>query len=412
MNGDDGATSGGVRTGRYACANGGLAVKAIVVGGGIGGLAAAVALGHVGVEALVFERADELREIGAGLGLYPNAMKALRKLGLHEAVLEAGRPLRPSGQIRSWRGEVLAEVSTAVMEERFGDVTVGIHRARLQQALLEALEEAGGEVRLGAAFVAFGQGERGVTARFAEGREERGDLLVGADGLRSAVREQLLGDGPPRYAGYSAWRGLVGRAEEYLEGKAGFEVIGCGSRFGLVALGGGAAYWFATKNAPRPEKAEPAEHRAELLSRFGGWHEPIPSVIRATEDADLYFDGLYHREPVARWGRGRVTLLGDAAHPMTPDLGQGAAQAIEDAVVLARSLKEKGEPEAALRLYEDRRLARAAYVVRQSLRAGRIAQMENPLACRMRDAALKILPRRALVGAQLKQMGPVVGYEA
>lgn len=381
------------------------------MGGGIGGLAASVALGRVGVEVVVFERAGELREIGAGLGLYPNAMKALRKLGLYDTVLEAGQPLGPSGQIRSWRGEVLAEISTAVMEERFGDVTVGIHRASLQQALLEELEETGGEVRLGADFSGFEQDERGVVARFADGREERGDLLVGADGLHSAVRERLLGDGPPRYAGYSAWRGLVGPADGYLKGKAGFEVWGCGSRFGLVALGGGAAYWFATKNAPQPEKAEPAEHKVELLSRFGGWHEPIPSVIRATEEAALHFDGLYHREPAARWGRGRVTLLGDAAHPMTPDLGQGAAQAIEDAVVLAESVKEKGEPETALRLYEDRRLARTAYVVRQSLRSGRIAQLENPLACRLRDVALKILPRRVLVGVQLRQMEPIVGYE-
>ena len=386
-------------------------MRAMVVGGGIGGLAAAVALARLGVEALVFERAGELQEVGAGLGLYPNAMKALRKLGLYDAVLEKGRPLGPSGQIRSWRGEVLAEISTAVMEERFGDVAVGIHRASLHKALLEALEEAGGEVRLGADFSGFEQDERGVVARFADGREERGDLLVGADGLRSAVRERLLGDGPPRYAGYSAWRGLVGQAEDYLEGKAGFEAWGCGSRFGLVALGGGAAYWFATKNAPRPEKSEPAEHRAELLSRFGGWHEPIPSVVRATDEADLHFDGIYHREPVARWGRGRVTLLGDAAHPMTPDLGQGAAQAMEDAVVLAGSVREKGEPQAALRLYEDRRLARTAYVVRQSLRTGRISQLEHPLACRLRDAALKILPRRALVGVQLRQMGPIVGYE-
>ena len=386
-------------------------MKAMVVGGGIGGLAAAVALRRVGVEASVFERAGELGEVGAGLGLYPNAMKALRKLGLYDAVLEQGQPLHPGGQVRSWRGEVLVEVSAAVMEERFGDVTVGIHRASLHRLLLEALGEAGGEVRLGAAFSGFEQDERGVVARFADGGEERGDLLVGADGLRSAVRERILGDGPPRYAGYSAWRGLVDPANGYLKGKAGFEALGCGSRFGMVALGGGAAYWFATKNAPRPEGAEPTQHRAELLSRFGGWHEPVPSVIRATEEADLHFDGLYHRGPAARWGTGRVTLLGDAAHPMTPDLGQGAAQALEDAVVLARSLQTEGDPKAALRLYEDRRLDRTAYVTRQSLRLGRFAQLQNPSVCRLRDAVLKILPKRLLIGAQLRQMEPVVAYE-
>lgn len=388
-------------------------MKAMVIGGGIGGLTTAFTLRRVGVEAKVFERAPELRELGAGLGLYPNAMKALKRLGLRGAVLEAGERLRPSGQFRSWCGDVLLEISTDVMEERFGDATVLIHRAELQEVLLRALREAGGVVRLDARFVDLEQDEGGVVGRFEDGREERADVLVGADGLRSSVRERLLGDGPPRYAGYVAWRGIVEPAEEFLAGKAGFESWGRGERFGLVALGRGRAYWFATKNAPRPDEVERSAHKAELLKTFGNWHEPVPSVIGATAEAAIHLDGVYYREPAQCWGEGRTTLLGDAAHPMTPDLGQGACQAIEDAVVLADCLRDRTSDDvpAAARRYEHRRLGRTAYVVRRSLRSGKIAQLQSPLACRARDEILKAIPRRLLMRLQLRQMEPIVAYE-
>lgn len=376
-------------------------MRAIVVGGGIGGLSTALALRRIGGDVVVFERADELREIGAGISLWANAMKALRKMGVADAVRAVGRPLRPKGELRSWSGEVYYEIPADAMEERFEDATVALHRADLQKTLLEELGE--DVVRLGAEFKGFEQ-DGGVVARFADGREEWGDLLIGADGLYSAVRAQLLGGGPPRYAGYTAWRGVT-ELEDSVPGVAAFEAWGRGERFGLVKLGRGRFYWYATKNAP--ERDAKVGRKAELLTRFGAWHEPIPSVIRATEEDSIHRDGVYYREPSRRWSAGHATLLGDAVHPMTPDLGQGACQAIEDAVVLASCLKEEGDVEAALRLYEARRAERVAYVVRQSRRLGRIGQLENPLACRLRDAVLKAIPQRV----QLRQMEAVVGYE-
>jgi FAD-dependent urate hydroxylase len=180
----------------------------------------------------------------------------------------------------------------------------------------------------------------------------------------------------------------------------------------MVKLGRGRAYQYATKNAPEEAADAPEGRKEELLSRFGGWHELIPAVIRETEESEIHRDGIYDREPVKRWGEGRATLLGDAAHPMTPDLGQGACQAIEVAIVLAGCLEEGGGVEAALKLYEARRVNRVAYVVRRSRRLGRIAQMESPLICRLRDAAIRAIPRRAMLSVQLRQLEQVAGYEA
>jgi 2-polyprenyl-6-methoxyphenol hydroxylase-like FAD-dependent oxidoreductase len=150
-------------------------------------------------------------------------------------VLAVGRPLRPSGALRSWRREVFYEVSTAAMEERFGDVNVALHRADLQKTLLAALDE--GAVRLGAEFAGFEQAGGSVVARFANRREERGDLLVGADGLYSVVRRQPLGDGLPRYAGYTAWRGVAELEDDPVPGEGGFESWGRAGRLGLAKLG-------------------------------------------------------------------------------------------------------------------------------------------------------------------------------
>jgi 2-polyprenyl-6-methoxyphenol hydroxylase-like FAD-dependent oxidoreductase len=242
-----------------------------------------------------------------------------------------------------------------------------------------------------------------VTVRFAGRREERGDLLVGADGLNSVVRARLFGDEKPLYAGYTAWRGIAG--DGFMRDGWGSESWGRGERFGMVSLGRGRLYWFATRNAPEGENEDAAGRKAELLRHFGRWHEPIPALIRATEGAEILRNDVYDREPLKSWGVGRVTLLGDAAHPMTPNLGQGACQAIEDAVVLAGCVREASD--AALRLYEKRRKGRTATIVRRSRLVGRIGQLENPLLCGLRDALAKATPLRA----QLRQLDPIVGYE-
>ena len=368
-------------------------MKAIVVGGCVGGLCAAIALRRGGIEAAVFERAGRLEEIGAGVALAPNALRGLERLGVADAVRARGAASR-KGIARTSCGEVLTEADWN---------GVSIHRADLQATLLEALEP--DTVRLGSACTGFDQDPTAVSVRLADGREERGDVLIGADGLHSEIRAQLVGRTKPRYAGTTAWRGVTRFEHESLASVS--ESWGRGSRFGLQAIGRGRVYWYATKNAPEGSSAPPAERKRELLERFAGWHEPIEAVIEATEEAGILQTDIYDRKPLRRWSEGRVTLLGDAAHPMTPDWGQGAAQAIEDAVVLADCLRREDDVALALRAYEGRRVRRANALVRQSRLLNRIGQLESPLACRVRDGMMKRTPAR-LRRRQLERIASVL----
>jgi 2-polyprenyl-6-methoxyphenol hydroxylase-like FAD-dependent oxidoreductase len=356
---------------------------------------------------VLFERTTELKEIGAGIAIAANGMKALDSLGLADAVRHIGAEPQ-FYEIRSWRGEVLSKLSVSEQSEKVGATSVAAHRADLQTALLQGLAGAGGEVHLGTECVGFEQTEGYVRASFAGGREERGDLLIGADGLNSTVREQLLGDGPPRYAGYTAWRAVVTPERELVPQRA-VEAWGRGTRFLFVRIGRGRVYWAAAENVPQVAGRGPARGRKDaLLGTFRGWHEPIEELIRATDERAILHTAIYDRDPLGeRWGEGRISLLGDAAHPMTPDLGQGACQAIEDAVVLAKCLSEESDPASALRHYEAHRTRRVATIVQQSRRLGRVAQLKNPLLCQLRDVLLKTTPDRML----LRQAEEIVAYQ-
>ena len=375
----------------------------MIAGGGIGGLTAAVALGCAGVEVAVFERAPELKEIGAGISLWANATRALGELGLYDKVRAAGAA-EIGGELRSWRGEMISEIPAADLRARFGDANLAVHRADLQDVLFSALPA--GTVRLGAELVGFAQNGEGVVARFADGREEWGDFLVGADGLHSSVRAQLFGRHAPRYAGYTAWRGIAEGGEGRLPEGVGLNLWGRGSEFGLVGIGRGRFYWFATKNAPEGEAESAAGRKREVLELLAGTYAPAREAVEATRESKILRNDIYDRDPLRSWGTGRVTLLGDAAHPMTPNLGQGACQAIEDAVVLARCLG--GGISASLRRYEERRIGRTAAVVRRSRLVGRVTQLENPLLCRLRDAVAK----RTSARAQLRQYEKIARYRA
>lgn len=368
-------------------------------------MTAAIAFRRAGIEVVVLERTTELREVGAGLLLGANAIKALDKICLGDEVRRIGAPTMV-GEMRSWNGEVLVRLSADQVTELVGTESFAVHRAELQAALLRELGEK--HVRLGAGCAGFSQDQRNVKVFLDDGSELNADLLIGADGIHSTVRSKLLGPEKPVYAGYTAWRGIVNYRRDLLPQGGGFESWGRGARFGCARMGGGRMYWFATCNAPEGGDDGPTGSRRTLLDMFSGWHEPVGELIEATSEEDIRRDDVYDREPAGRWGEGRVTLLGDAAHPMTPNLGQGACQAIEDAVELADALREEAGVEVALRSYETRRTSRTADIVRLSRRMGRVGQLEHPLLCRLRNTAVKRMPVRI----QRRQLQMVLGYEA
>jgi 2-polyprenyl-6-methoxyphenol hydroxylase-like FAD-dependent oxidoreductase len=367
----------------------------VIIGGGPAGLTAAIALRRAGLEARVYERATERGEIGAGLTLWPNAMKALDTLGVGEAVRAAGLPCEGIA-LRTWRGQLLDRTGRDLMERRFGGTGTALHRAELLAALTEVLGE--DIVQLGERLVAFRDSGDGVRVTFAGGREVEGDMLVGADGIRSTVRQQLLGPLPLRYAGFPVWRGLA-CFELTGDARVGTVSLGQGAQFGLFPMTGSRAYWFASAGAPEGtyshSNGDGASWRRELLERFAGWHEPIEVVIRSTPETSIVVSDVHDLDPLRRWGFGRVTLVGDSAHPSTPNLGQGACQAIEDAVVLAACVGASPDIAGALRDYEQRRRRRANAMLVQSRRMARVGQWSSPLASRMRDHLIRRMPERA-----------------
>src|SRR5579859_7212113 len=339
--------------------------RAIIIGAGPGGLAAAIALRQVGIAVKVFEAAQELRPIGAGLTLWTNAVKATDQLGL-TAAIQARAGGEVGGEIRSWRGPVLARIPATMLARTFGAANIAIHRAELQAAMLDVLDV--GIVETGARCLSFAQDADEVRVQLADGREVRGDLLIGADGIHSVVREQLFGISSLRYAGYTAWRGVTHVPDAAFPPGRGFLTLGPGGHMGFVHIGPSQVYWFAALNAAAGGQDAPRGGRHAVLAHFGGWHGPIRAIVAATAEAAILRTDLYDRPPILRWTAGRVTLLGDAAHPMTPNLGQGACQALEDAVVLARCLQARDDIPAALGRYETARIPRTTAVVNTSWR--------------------------------------------
>jgi 2-polyprenyl-6-methoxyphenol hydroxylase-like FAD-dependent oxidoreductase len=360
--------------------------RAIIVGAGVGGLTAAIALRRVGIEAQVFERASELREAGAGISLWPNAVLPLRRLGVADAI-EAAAERATEGSLRSWTGEPLGPAVAEHFERVFGAPLIVVHRASLQAALRAALPA--DAVALGREAVAVEQDGAGAAVRFSDGSLERGDLVLGADGIRSRVRAAVVGDGEPRYSGYTAWRGVVSLdtslANQVLLG----ESWGPASLFGVARLGGSQAYWWASVRTGEKGGGTAAEEKEALLRRFGAWHPTVSALIQATVPGAIIRTPLYDRKPSARSTEGRVALLGDAAHPMLPNLGQGACQAIEDAVALADALRADADTATALAHYGAIRGKRANAIVRRSRQMARIAHLANPLAVATRNALLR-----------------------
>lgn len=371
--------------------------KVLVLGAGIGGLTAAVALRRAGFEVEIHERAREMQPAGSGIAVLLNALRALRSLGLGLEDRLAERGGAASGfRFATTQGKTIRALPAELLVAPDGLRSLSLHRADVQEVLLDALDR---PIHFGHTAQGFQEGPDGVTVMFADGTEAHGDLLVAADGIHSAVRAQLHGVEPARPGGFICWLATVPFDHAAVGPGYSTHYWGRGKRFGLIDIGGGRFYWWGTKTTDAPWPGTLADVRAE----FAGWAPEVEAVLEATSEDQLIAVPAQDRPPLpAPWGKGRVTLLGDAAHPMLPSLAQGANQAIEDAVVLARELATASDLEAGVRRYEARRAPRVKKIVDGSRSLGAIEQITNPLGIALRDQYFRRVPERALVSAIVK----------
>jgi 2-polyprenyl-6-methoxyphenol hydroxylase-like FAD-dependent oxidoreductase len=363
-----------------------------IIGGGIGGLTLAIALRKKGYPVTVYENAPQLKPLGAGLGLAANAIKAFQQIGIRDEVLKAGRVLKKF-VIKDQQGQALSTANAERMSAKFGAPNnFTIHRADLHQVLLAQLPE--GVVQQGKGCSDFEQTTNGVRLHFTDGTSVETDYVVACDGIHSVFRKKLLPGSAPRYAGYTCWRAVIDKIPPSLNMEETSETWGPGRRFGIVPLSRQRIYWFATINAVANDQEKKAYGVAELSKHFNEFHADVKDVLAQTHDAQLIWNDIIDLKPLKQFAFGNILLMGDAAHATTPNLGQGACMAIEDAVILANCLAENAEPIVAFQRFETRRLRRTRHIIRDSRRLGRIAQLENPFLIKLRNAAVRLTPQR------------------
>lgn len=366
--------------------------RTLIVGGGIAGLTAAASLARAGIPCEIVERTPAWAPIGAGIVMSVNAMQILRGLGLDEEVARRGHRLG-EGAITDHEGRALGRTDFDLLSEAHGP-TIAVHRAALHDALLSAARDV--PVHLGTSIEKLSPVEGGVDVVLTNGRAERFDLVIGADGLHSKVRELGHGKIAPRYSGYTCWRFVV-RAP--VEDVALREMWGRGQRFGIVRIDDERLYCFAVANAPRGSEDPEPGRLARLRERFSGFGGQVPEILAALdEDVPLIHNDL-EELPRFSWVKGRVALIGDAAHALTPNMGLGAAMAMEDAAVLADEVAKGDALGPALEAFYERRRSRVDWVQNQSRRIGRVGQLENRLLCGLRNLVLKLAPDDAAAGA-------------
>ena len=385
-------------------------MRAVIIGSGIAGLSAAHALHRCGIDVTVYERAAQLSEVGAGIGLWANAQRALDYLGLGESVRAAAQAMSVS-EIRLADGHKRVAVlrgDELNAKVRYNPAMAIIHRAELVGVLAENLPAS--TTRFGFECTRVELTSQGAKATFANGHSDEADLLIAADGIHSVVRASLLSKQAPRYAGYTCWRGVCPKPARIAAGYVG-EYWGRGQRFGITTLPRDRVYWFATKNAPAGEFS--VDERSTALNWFQSFADPVGELIENTDSSAVLRNDIIDRPPDADWVRGRALLIGDAAHPTTPNLGQGGCMAIEDAIVLAQSLRREPDVATALNSFVKRRYPRTRAIVETSYRMGKIGQREDRLGCWLRDSlvrvALPLTRARGLPDFASYDVGPIDG---
>ncbi len=372
--------------------------RAVVIGGGIGGLTAAAGLHRRGWQVTVLERAPSLEPVGAAISLAPNSLRALDVIGLGDEIRDLAA-WQGDGGLRTPSGRWLSRSDAEAVAERFGGPLVLLHRATLIGSLAAQLPPDAVRTAGAATLADPGSVDRPARVRTPDGEWEA-DLVVAADGIQSAVRRALFPDHPgPVYSGFTTWRVVLPvPGVEF----ASHETWGRGRIWGTHPLKDGRVYAYAAAVAPAGERA-PDDEKAELLRRYGDWHDPIPAVLAAAGPRDVLRHDVHHNaRPLPAFHRGRVALVGDAAHAMPPTLGQGGNQAIEDAIVLAHHCDD-------LAAYTAARLPRTTAIARQAVKVARLNLMTSPAGIAVRNTTIAALSK-AMPGLFLRSFQGIADW--
>jgi 2-polyprenyl-6-methoxyphenol hydroxylase-like FAD-dependent oxidoreductase len=365
-------------------------MKAIIIGAGIGGLTTAIALRQRGIDYEVFESAPQLKEVGAGIWVPTNAMNVFERLGIAEKIKRAGK-LMEEICVGNYKGKIFQTISASEVIPVYGNGTTTIHRGKLQALLYEELDK--NKVHTGKKLKHYHEEGGQVTAYFEDHTSVTGDVLLGGDGIHSTVRDQLFGKMPLRYSGQTCWRAATDFKIPAASSARMCELWGKGIRSAYSQMTETQVYFYATMRAPAGGKDQPGKLKDFLKKEYSSYGKLAMEIIESTVEGNIIRTDLFDLKPISAWTRGKIALLGDAAHATTPNLGQGGAQAIEDGYVLALSLSENKNIESALKHYQTIRYKKAVHIVNTSWQYGKMSNLNNTIAIAFRDFMMSNAPK-------------------
>ncbi len=367
--------------------------KIAIIGGGIGGLTTALALKQSGQELMVYESAAEIKPVGAGIVMANNAMQVFDKLGIRHKIENAGRKIS-NIKLTDTRLNTLSDARLDKFESKYGVYNVAIHRADLQKILAD---EIGFEnIRLSKRLLKI-EKDNNFKLNFEDGTTVNSEVVIGADGIKSVVRNQLFGTGTIRDTKQRCWRGVSEFDWTSKYNHEAFEVWGRGKRFGFVKISDKKVYWYAVINEMLMKKS------AGIIELFNNFHPEVLQIISETPKEQIIFSDIIDLQPIPKWQNGKVCLIGDAAHATTPNMGQGACQAVEDAYVIGRLFGQRNSVEEVFDRYEKLRMKKAHFIVNTSWKIGKVAHFENSVAVWLRNALVKTTPK-SVNGKQLDKV--------